>query len=418
MRKLAFILSLFLIFTIPWEDAVSIVGVSSVTRYIGIVTSAVWLVSALFRGKVRRPHIFHLFVLLFILWNVTSLFWTLAVDESIQQINTWVQLFIFIYIIWDLYVTLKEVNKALQVYVLGCYVLIFTTVINFALGHEIGLYSEGRFAGVGNAVELALILTLGLPIAWHLATSLDTQNKYKILRLLNFAYIPAALFATLLTGTRMALFAVIPAFVYILGTSNRLKPILRLSSLVFFVGAMFWLEPLTPRSIIERLGTTGTSIITGDFGGRVNLWLQSLSFFYNHPLFGIGSGALTSNSVMGAMAHNTFLSVLTEVGLIGFILFMCILVVTLQQAIKQEKAYALLWTTILAIWTIGVFTLTWEYRKATWLILILVVVGANLNNRHIGQGTIPNSQHSLKYYPDSTSINQKAHKILPFSLKT
>jgi O-antigen ligase len=397
MRKLAFILSLILIFTIPWEDAFSIVGVSSVTRYIGIVTSIIWLVSALLRKKVRKPHIFHLFVLLFILWNITSLFWTLAVDESIQQVKTYIQLFIFMYIIWDLYLTLKAVNSALQVFVAGCYVLIITTVFNYSLGREIGLYSGGRFAGVGNADELALILTLGLPIAWHLATSSDNQNNNKILRLLNFAYIPGALFAILLTGTRTALFAVIPAFVYILGTSRRLKPILRFSSLVVFVGAMFWLEPLIPRSIIERLGTTGASIMTGDLGGRVNLWLQSLSLFYIHPVLGVGGGALSSIYVMGAMAHNTFLSVLTEIGLIGFILFSCILVVTILQAINQEKAYAILWATIIAIWTIGVFTLTWEYRKVTWLILILIVVSANLPNKHKVQKNITSSQQSLKY---------------------
>jgi O-antigen ligase len=397
MRKLAFILSLILIFTIPWEDAFSIVGVSSVTRYIGIVTSIIWLVSALLRKKVRKPHIFHLFVLLFILWNITSLFWTLAVDESIQQVKTYIQLFIFMYIIWDLYLTLKAVNSALQVFVAGCYVLIITTVFNYSLGREIGLYSGGRFAGVGNADELALILTLGLPIAWHLATSSDNQNNNKILRLLNFAYIPGALFAILLTGTRTALFAVIPAFVYILGTSRRLKPILRFSSLVVFVGAMFWLEPLIPRSIIERLGTTGASIMTGDLGGRVNLWLQSLSLFYIHPVLGVGGGALSSIYVMGAMAHNTFLSVLTEIGLIGFILFSCILVVTILQAINQEKAYAILWATIIAIWTIGVFTLTWEYRKVTWLILTLIVVSAKLPNKHIVQKKITSSQQSLKY---------------------
>jgi O-antigen ligase len=325
MRKLAFYLSLILIFTIPWEDAVSIVGVSSVTRYIGIFTSAVWLVAVLFSRKVRKPHIFHLFFLFFVMWSVASLIWTYALDESIQQIKTYVQMFIFIYIIWDLYITLKALNQALQVYIFGSYILILTTIINYAIGREISLYSGGRYAGVGNAVELALILTLGLPIAWHLATSPDNQNKYKILRLLNFVYIPAALFAILLTGTRMALFAVIPAFAYILGTSRRLKPILRYSSLVFFVGAMFWIEPLIPKSIIERLGTTGASIITGDLGGRINLWLQSISFFYSQPVIGIGSGALSSIFVMGAMAHNTFLSVLTEGGLIGFILFISIL---------------------------------------------------------------------------------------------
>jgi len=137
------------------------------------------------------------------------------------------------------------------------------------------------------------------------------------------------------------------------------------------------------------LGTTSISIASGDLGGRVNLWLQSILYFYDNPIIGIGSGAISSPFVVGVLAHNTFLSVLTELGLIGFILFMSMLVVTLKQAIKQNKNYASLWVTILAIWAIGVFTLTWEYRKVTWLILILIIVGANLRDRQNGTENKP-----------------------------
>jgi len=408
MRKLAYILSLILIFTIPWEDAVTIADLNSITRYVGIIAAGAWVVSKFFSGKVRKPHIFHILAILFILWNISSLSWTIAYDYTYQQAKTYLQLIILTLIIWDLYTTSKALNNVMQAYIFGCYVAIITTINNYILGREIKLYSGGRYAGVGNAVDLALILTLGLPIAWHLATSLDNQNKNKILRLINFAYLPAALFSILLTGTRMAIFAVIPAFAYILGTSNRLKPTVRISSLVILVGAMFWMEPLIPRSILERLGTTGISIVTGDLGGRVNIWLTSLSFFYSHPIVGIGSGALDSNYVMGVMAHNTFLSVLTEVGLIGFVLFMCMLVVITQQALKQEKYYAILWITILAIWTIGVFTLTWEYKKASWLILTLIIVGANLNNRQISQenraSSLPKSKIMLNSINEQDSV--------------
>ena len=319
-------------------------------------------------------------VIVFVLWNVSSLFWTIAVDETRTQVITYLQLIIFIWIIWDLYHTYTAVNTALQVYILGSYIAIVSTIYDYIIGREISLYSGGRYAGVGNAVELALILTFGLPIAWHLITSPSNQNKNRILRIVNVIYIPAALFAILLSGTRMAIFAVIPAIAFIFGTSYRLKPSYRLMIFVVLIFSLVLVQPYIPRSVIERLGTTGVSIATGDLGGRVTLWLQSLTYFYDHPMVGIGSGALTSNYVLGAMAHNTFLSVLTELGIIGFLLFMCILIITLAQALRQKKTYALLWVTILAIWSIGVFTLTWEYRKATWLFLTMIVVSAHLNS--------------------------------------
>jgi len=381
MRKLAIILSLILIFTIPWEDAITIAGLYSLTRYIGIVAAAAWIVSVLFNRKVRKPHVFHVLAILFILWNVASLIWSIALDETIQQVKTYTQLIILALLIWDLYTTSKDLKNAMQAYILGAYVAIFTTIQNYMLGKEIKLYSGGRYAGVGNAVDLALVLTLGIPIAWYLATSSENQTIKKILRLINLAYIPAGIFAILLTGTRMAIFAVIPAFGYILITANRLK--LSQKVLIFgsLVGSFWFIQPYIPSSVISRLGTAGISIASGDLGGRVNLWLQSLSYFDSSPIIGIGSGAISSPFVVGALAHNTFVSVLTELGLIGFIIFMSMLAVTFKQAIKQNNHSATLWVTILTIWAIGVFTLTWEYRKVTWLILVLIVVAANLRDR-------------------------------------
>lgn len=381
MRKLAIILSLILIFTIPWEDAITIAGLYSLTRYIGIVAAAAWIVSVLFNRKVRKPHIFHVLAILFILWNVASLIWSIALDETIQQVKTYAQLIILALLIWDLYTTSKDLKNAMQAYILGAYVAIFTTIQNYMLGKEIKLYSGGRYAGVGNAVDLALVLTLGIPIAWYLATSSENQTIKKILRLINLAYIPAGIFAILLTGTRMAIFAVIPAFGYILITANRLKLSQRLLIFGSMVGSFWFIQPYIPSSVISRLGTAGISIASGDLGGRVNLWLQSLSYFDSSPIIGIGSGTISSPFVVGALAHNTFVSVLTELGLIGFIIFMSMLAVTFKQAIKKNKHSATLWVSILSIWAIGVFTLTWEYRKVTWLILTLIVVGANLRDR-------------------------------------
>jgi O-antigen ligase len=401
MRKIAYILFLIVIFTIPWEDAVTIANLNSITRYAGVLASGVWLISIFFRRKIRKPHIFHVFVVLFVLWNIASLTWTIAYDYTYQQAKTYAQLIILIVIIWDLITNENELNNAMQAFILGCYVAIITTVNNFIIGREIKIYEAGRFAGVGNAVELALTLTLGIPIAWHLASSINNQNQNKILRFINFAYIPAALLAILLTGTRMALFALVPAVIYITGTFKRLKPGLRVSSLIVIVGAIFWLEPLIPKSTLERLGTTGISIASGDLGGRVYLWIQSLAIFYVHPIIGAGSRALNSPYVLGTMAHNTFFSILAEVGLIGFILFISILVITLHQSLKQEKSYAVLWLSVFAIWFIGVLTLTWEYKKTTWLILSLIIVGAQMRNRPINEVTDLNDTPVVETYLNS-----------------
>jgi O-antigen ligase len=397
MRKLAFAMTILMVFAIPWEDAITIGGVSSVTRYIGIIAFFTWFVSVLLRGKLRRFHFYHVMVIIFVIWNIASLLWTPALDYTVQQIITYIQLIGLSLIIWDLITTPDRLYAALQAYVLGAYISIGSTIVDYIRGQEIKLYSGGRYAGIGNAGELALILTLGLPIAWHLATAPEYRNINKLWRLINFIYIPAAVFAILLTGTRTAIFAVIPVCIYIFATIARLRPAYRVSAVIIIILALFILQPLIPRSTVERLGTVFYSITEGDLGGRVSIWRESINFFVDHPFIGIGSGALYSPFVLGYVAHNTFLSILVELGVIGFTLFSGILIIITVQAFHQNAINAKLWITMMSVWAIGVFTLTWEYRKVTWLLFALILVNAKMAKRNPVQKESVNNTIGLPY---------------------
>jgi O-antigen ligase len=129
---------------------------------------------------------------------------------------------------------------------------------------------------------------------------------------------------------------------------------------------------------LDRLATIGSSIAARDLGGRVDLWYGGTALFIKHPLLGVGSGAFDKANEIGSVAHNTFLSVLAELGIIGFLLFFVILVVVVSQAVHHSKSNSLFWLTVLAVWAIGISALTWEFRKPTWLFLSLVVISANL----------------------------------------
>ncbi len=377
MRVAALWLSLVLVFTIPWEDALSVAGLGTLTRVIGLLVATVWLGSALSALRFRKPHPFHIAIFFFVLWNVLSLFWSLGADWTEQQIRTYIQLAILAWILWDLYTTPKALRMALEAYILGAYVTIASTILNYLAGQKISAYEE-RYAGSNvNANDLALILALGLPVAWYLAVSAAKGKKTSLFTLLNYAYVPAALFAIILTATRTALFAAAPAVVYMVGTANRLKLFHR----VLILAALAGVFPFTPQSSIERLGTVGSSLSTGDLGGRGRLWQASMGVFSKHPFLGVGSGALQTPTLLSRVAHNTFLSVSAELGLIGLSFFVVMLAIVAYQAANQPKWLSWLWLTVLMIWVIGAFSLTWEYRKTTWLFLSLIVISASLFRR-------------------------------------
>jgi len=379
MRTLSLWLSFALIFTIPLENAITFTELGTMTKVVGLLTATVWMVSLLLTRKFRAPHPFQIVASLFILWNILSIFWSVAVAETLQQIKTYVQLGIMVFILWDLYTETKHLTAALQSYILGAYVAIASTIFNYLAGHEISAYSEGRYAGAGaNAVDLVLVLSLGLPVAWHLATSAGNKIRNYPLTIVNYAYIPAAFFAILVTGSRTALFTVVPAVLYILRTTYRTKFLNRLLILAIFVCALLILQLNIPQPTLERLGTTRDSIAAGDLGGRGKLWGAAFAHFSEHPLFGLGSGALHSLYVLDAVAHNTFLSLLAELGLIGFSLFAFMLAIVARQLVKKPISFSILWISVLAIWAIGVFTLSWEFRKPTWLFLSFVLISTSL----------------------------------------
>jgi hypothetical protein len=382
MNNVAYWLSLIFIFIIPWETAIAFGDMGTLARFIGGATAVAWLMSKIIRdGKIRKPHLFHFTVIAYITWNLSSAYWSFNVDMTLQHIKTYMQLMIMSYIFWDLYRLPKALIAVMVAYILGAYVTIGSTIANYIAGHEYALHAFGRYVGARlNAGEQALILSLGLPFAWHIATSTIHKIKNKLLKVICYCYIPLSLFAELLTASRTALLLVMPVMFYMCVTARRIKPLLRYIIFVFLLTSTLALLSYLPIPTVNRLSTIYDSIADADLGGRVILWRNSLVVFTKHPILGVGSGSLRATKEVDSTAHNTFFSVMAELGLIGFILFLGILIVIIIQAFKQPKNLSALWFTILATWFIGVFTLTWEHTKTTWLLFTLIIISANLSS--------------------------------------
>ena len=387
MRAIVFALSLVLIFIIPWEGAVNIPGLgtegsSTLTRLLGLGVGALWLVTVIFTGRFRKPGLFHLILLLFVLWNAASVFWSADPNNTLAYVGTWVQLLVLTLILWDLYNTKAAILAGLQAYVLGAYIALGSAVSNFLGGNAYYTHYERYSAGDTNPDGFGFILALGIPVAWYLASSESTTRWGKLFKVINYAYIPAAFLGIALSGTSTAMIAAIPGMAFGLASLTRLSLWAKVTIFLFLVSAVFILQPyVQPLRSFQRLGTTGAEITEGDLNERKDIWREGIDSFVEHPLLGIGGNMYRSINILGKVAHNSYLSVLVELGLIGFILFGTILVIAFIQAWGLPKWDSLLWLTILLVWAIGASTLTWEYRKTTWLFLGLLITTAALIGR-------------------------------------
>ena len=378
MRTIAFWLSLLLIFMIPWENMITTgSSVTTGARLMGVLVAAFWVGTVVFTGKFRKPHLFHGAVYLYLIWNAMSLFWTVDVDLTIGRLQTYFQLAAMVLILWDLYKTSEALNAGLQAYVLGAYVAIGSTMANYLMNTDPG---TRRFAATGfNVNDLGVILALGIPVAWYLAISESNSKRMYLSKWLNYAYVPAAVLTILLTASRGALIATFPAFLFVVWSLARLSFFQRVLVPAVLVLALLALQPLVPQASFERLATIRTSTGLAPLRGRVDIWREGIVVFSEQPLLGVGSGAFETAIGLGTSAHNFILSLLVEVGIIGFGIFAIILDMAFYYARYQPILRSRLWLTVLMVWVLGAATHNLEHRKQIWLFLGLTFVGAGLS---------------------------------------
>ncbi len=376
MRIIAFWLSLILIFLIPWENVIVLRDIGTISKAVGLLVAVFWILSLLETGRHRKLQWFHLVVFLYFFWHMLSYFWSIDDDMTITRIFTNFQLVVMIVILWDLYTTPAALKSGLQAYVLGAFISIGSIINNYVNNIQ-GIYQ--RYSPPGfDSNDIALILALGIPVAWYLAVSEGSGKKSVLLKLVNYAYVPAAVFSILLTASRGGLIAALAAFLFVLGSFTRLSFYQRILIFAALVGTLFSLQSLVPQSSFDRIATIGPSSRASFLLARIDIWRKGLDVFYEHPLVGIGSSAFSTAVRLGEGAHNVFLSILVETGIIGFGLFTVILIIVYYYAKKQPKWESRLWLTVLLVWAIGGMSLSWEHRKQTWLFLSFIVIGANM----------------------------------------
>jgi len=201
----------------------------------------------------------------------------------------------------------------------------------------------------------------------------------RLLKFINYAYVPAAYWGIALSGTRTALVASIVGMTFGLASLTRLRPAARIAIFLFLSSALLILLPYVQTlKSFQRFGTIVGEVTEGDLNNRANNWREGLVAFTEHPLTGVGSNMYRSVNSWGKLAHNSFLSVLVESGLIGFTLFGMLLTMAVIGAWGHPKWDARFWLTTLLVWALCASSLSWEDRKATWLLLSLVIASAAL----------------------------------------
>jgi len=351
-------------FCVPWGDMVLLPGEIQASRVLTIVAAFTWILAVWSGKRFRTVTATQLFMLAFVVWAGANTFWSEDSWRSVRRMLSYSQLFLDAWLVYQLVRTADEYRSIMQAYVLGCYVLFAGLMYNFISGVAQG---DGRYTAPGlDPNDLASTLALGIPLAWYLAF---TSRKGLWL---NRLYIPCALTAALLTASRGGLVTVVISMGFPLlampSISRRAKIALVVMVTICAGSVVYFWSDIS----VGRLSTILDQLSARDMNGRVEIWQRGFEVFLDNPLLGVGAGAFGATVVGGVgaelAAHNSYLGVLVEHGLIGLVCFLLIAFSLIRQTWWSPPLERRLWFVMLLAWGVTLSTLSWENREVTWLI--------------------------------------------------
>nr|NIR50871.1 O-antigen ligase family protein [candidate division KSB1 bacterium]NIR71521.1 O-antigen ligase family protein [candidate division KSB1 bacterium]NIS26327.1 O-antigen ligase family protein [candidate division KSB1 bacterium]NIT73094.1 O-antigen ligase family protein [candidate division KSB1 bacterium]NIU27009.1 O-antigen ligase family protein [candidate division KSB1 bacterium] len=185
--------------------------------------------------------------------------------------------------------------------------------------------------------SLALVLVSIVPFAYALTRS-EQSTPLKIIALSCGLTVIAATFPTLSRGGILALIIVL---MYILFKERKEKVVLYMVFAVTLVGLYLLYSKfnIAIELLTERFARLDRSVVQ-----RYRLYKGGIAMFLDHPIFGVGIGnflvySISYTKLLGQLyAHNMFIHVAAELGIVAFALFTGIILTAFRKLRRIEQA--------------------------------------------------------------------------------
>lgn len=374
--RVAFALLWLFVFTIPWEKSVFLPGIGTLSRLLGGLALLAGLVVTIQHRQFRFPNLALLAASLFTAWSAATFFWSYDPSATLTRASTLIQLFLMIWIVWLLCRTASQQHGLLAAYAAGSVVASVAAIARYELQQQ--TYYRRYSAPGFDPNDFGVTVALAVPVTLYLAGNSRWHAAW-----LWRACVAVQCAAILLSASRTALIATVAGFGFLLWSWRSSSIAQRSSGLLLLALLGAGAVSLAPKESRQRIATIGEEVSRGTLHKRTTIWKAGMQAWRSRKLQGTGAGAYPDavRPLIGIppipgheyVAHNTLLSVLVETGVAGLSLFGGFLaILALYVVVMQGKDQAL-WGTVLLVWSIGAFTLTWEHRKAGWILFALLI---------------------------------------------
>jgi putative inorganic carbon (hco3(-)) transporter len=195
-----------------------------------------------------------------------------------------------------------------------------------------GLRIEGLVGGMfENPNDLATALDLLLPFA--VALTLISKGRARLLYLACAALLALGVVFTLSRGGFLGLIASSGVLLWKLGRSRRLKTTL---GVALICGILLAVMPGGYGSRIATIFNTEQDQ-TGSAQLRSELMKRAASIAISRPIVGVGMGNFHIYSIREKRAHNAYLEIAAELGVMGLIAYLILILVPLRSLHRIER---------------------------------------------------------------------------------
>lgn len=399
-KNLAAGLALFTVLTFFLSIPGTPSGGVSMIKIAGGVLALSWLLTiAAQRDRARllvRDHVWISYAaVFFIVWALCSAAWAEDPGGAVSAALRLSQGVVLVFIVYTALRGPREIRWIVWAFLGGALLTALIGLGGSTSAESFSPYADtGRLAGqIGDPNELAALLVPALVFSTFMLAAV----KNPLLRLFLATSVGVFMVALFLTQSRGGLVALGATFLVTPFLAGPVRARAVAVMLVVVAAGVSYYVLVAPPEAIERI----THFSAGGGTGRTDLWGIALDMTGNHPVGGVGAGNFQTIEPRYALgnvnlesidlivdtpkvAHNTYLHILAELGIVGFLAFVAVLggaVFAGWRAARRLEAAGEREDGILArgivIGTVGMLAafafISSQYGKQLWLLIGLVI---------------------------------------------
>ncbi len=373
MSKFFYFLVYLTFLTTPLESVTLFKGLSIVKL------STIFLIGT---TLIKRRKIFALhepFFILFLIYTVLTILssaWSIDKEATLSaSLFMIIPSYIITSIIYCAIQNKVHLEKIFKAYVFGCGIVTMVSLYMYITGFR--FEENSRLTVLGqDQNELSFLLSFGIVSIIYLIkyTKLKVISKLLLL-ILAFLYA----FVVLTTGSRTGFVIMLFIIAILIIMSLRRGKVIYFAP-VILIACVIFLYYL-PASTTQRLFTTSDQIKSHDLSQRVEIWEDGLSAFNETKAYIFGTGFKTFRTLLdikynwNVAPHNTYLSTLIELGVVGLMIFLIMVTYLLRKVLylcKNDSVFniLLIFPLILAMTVLGTETRRWLFLIGVLIIKI------------------------------------------------